>query len=512
MKLYIESLEHAKDIIAKGVQMLPGKEAFYADARIELGEGKSCGALNGNVKGASEDYGLDLGVRVYSKNNGLIAAGQMGKSLGEEQLFNLSKELKEMLSIAFKRSKANLESKQKLKKRFPELGKSIGTQLAEIEVNVDTVKEEFKKNPKDFSLEEAVKRIEKHSMELKNMKGMAANSVSFSTGLTRKIFASSEKTLIDQTHAFTQAFYYVVAKGKTIESFYDLIGENAGMEVMEGENCHHMNFEEFGKYLAEGTIMLSNAQAVKTVPNSVVITDPWYNALVSHEITGHPSEADRALKRETAWAGRAWWFKSMQDNQFGKQVASEPVSVVSDPTIKGYGHYKYDDEGTKAKKIYNIKNGILNEFLNSRETASILGKQPNGGMRANSAANMPIIRMNNTFFEPGEWKKEELFQETKQGFYAVGQKIPAIGETRQNFKISCWKLFEIKNGEIGKVFRAGALTADSYDYLKSIDAVADDFQLFNIPNCGKGTPMQSMKVGNGGPHMRGIATVTGEHN
>ena len=55
------------------------------------------------------------------------------------------------------------------------------------------------------------------------------------------------------------------------------------------------------------------------------------------------------------------------------------------------------------------------------------------------------------------------------------------------------------------------ITSDSAKYLKSMDAVADDFHVHNIPNCGKGTPMQSMMVGNGGPHTRGKAIVTGAH-
>jgi len=150
-----------------------------------------------------------------------------------------------------------------------------------------------------------------------------------------------------------------------------------------------------------------------------------------------------------AWAGRAWWFHSVKKNEFGKQVGAENLNVFSDPTLsEGYGYYKYDDEGTLAKKIYNIKDGKLNELLNSRETAGILGKSPNGGMRASTAFDIPIIRMNNTCIEAGDWNADEIIQDTKNGWYAVGQKIPSIGETRQNhnsarynrntFLYACW--------------------------------------------------------------------------
>ena len=42
-----------------------------------------------------------------------------------------------------------------------------------------------------------------------------------------------------------------------------------------------------------------------------------------------------------------------------------------------------------------------------------------------------------------------------------------------------------------------------------VDAVGSDFRLYPIPNCGKGQPMQSKRLGNGGPTMRGRARLTG---
>ena len=37
-------------------------------------------------------------------------------------------------------------------------------------------------------------------------------------------------------------------------------------------------------------------------------------ALFAHEIIGHPSELDRALKMETGYVGRSWLFGDMQNN------------------------------------------------------------------------------------------------------------------------------------------------------------------------------------------------------
>ena len=68
-----------------------------------------------------------------------------------------------------------------------------------------------------------------------------------------------------------------------------------------------------------------------------VVTDPHFNTLLVHEIVGHPAELDRALKYETAYAGRSWFMKDLQDNQIGKQIASPLVSAFSDPLLEGTG-------------------------------------------------------------------------------------------------------------------------------------------------------------------------------
>jgi TldD protein len=53
------------------------------------------------------------------------------------------------------------------------------------------------------------------------------------------------------------------------------------------------------------------------------------------------------------------------------------------------------------------------------------------------------------------------------------------------------------------------MTADTRDYFMNVDAVGTDFRLYPIPNCGKGQPMQTKRLGNGGPTMRSRARLTG---
>ncbi|MGH7411671.1 MAG: metallopeptidase TldD-related protein, partial [Candidatus Methylomirabilis sp.] len=104
---------------------------------------------------------------------------------------------------------------------------------------------------------------------------------------------------------------------------------------------------------------------------------------------------------------------------------------------------------------------------------------------------------------------QEIIREVSHGYYVVGHRIPSIAESRENFEISAMKVYKITQGQIGELFCNGGIMADTKDYLMKVDAVGNDFHLYPIPNCGKGQPMQTKRLGNGGPTMRSRARLTG---
>src|SRR5262245_31538742 len=231
-------------------------------------------------------------------------------------------------------------------------------------------------------------------------------------------------------------------------------------------------FVDFSLELARESVALAAAPALPTSEDEVVVvTDPHYNTLVSHEIIGHPVELDRALKMETAYAGRSWLLRGLGEHQLGKRVASSLVTAYSDPSLPGYGHYAYDHEGTPARRVVHIDRGIFQGFMNSRQTAAIFGGAPNGHWKATESALVPLIRMSNTVFETGTDDPAAILRDVDRGYYLVGHRIPSIAESRENFRISARKVYEIRNGELGQLYRDGGIAADTRDYLMKVDAV-----------------------------------------
>ncbi|KKS37159.1 MAG: protease [Candidatus Sungbacteria bacterium RIFCSPLOWO2_12_FULL_41_11] len=491
----------------------------HADARINISEGQYAASQNGILKGSGRDYSLELHTRVIAGRK-VNASGYYGISLGPTDIPDFAKIVKMALEKSYGRAMANAEHKFERMVSWKELGNTLwDTRLARVPIHEKTIPAKFLIWPLDVSLDTIGKTVKKISKELKkNDAKLQINDIYLATWVEREIFASAEGALIDQTFCYTQGITYVLAVSKNVQQeHYDCFGHQRGWEIVENgvneEFTRFPNFRQFSFNLAHEASTLSACPPCPwTDKPVVVITDPHYNTLKVHEIVGHPTELDRILKMETAYAGRSWLFKNFEENMLGKRVGSALLNAYSDPTLPGYGHYQYDHEGTPAKRVWHIKNGILLGFMNSRQTSAIFGDtacDPNGHWKANGGQVVPLIRMSNTVFAEGDKNPNDIISEVEHGYYLVGHRIPSIAESRENFRISARKVYEIKNGKPVRLYRDGGMMADTHDYFMNVDAVGNDFRLYPIFNCGKGQPMQAKRLGNGGPTMRSRAKLTG---
>jgi TldD protein len=493
------------------------KDCSYIDLRVRVTEGQAAAAQDGMMKYSIRDYGLSYGLRVIAGRQ-MPAAGYFGQTLGAADADNLPKIIQDGLHTAYERAMANSTIKSDRSARWKTLGQSLhSTELATIQVCQDTISAVYKISPLDVSLAELTGFTQQVSKAVASYDPrVKMNEIVVETSLNRELFVSSEGASIDRAYALTQGLCVVIAVGNSgvQQSHYDCLGHQRGWEILtdgiDEEPIKLKPFLGFALDLAADSVSLSEA---KPCPSSdkdvVVVTDPHYNALLVHEIIGHPTELDRGLKLETAYAGRSWFLRNLKENMLGKQVASPLVSAYSDPSLPGYGHYEYDDEGTPARRVMHIDKGIFCGFMNSRQTAAILGASPNGHYKAIDASFVPLIRMSTTVFGAGDRDPKEIISEVEHGYYLVSHRIPSISESRENFRITARKVFEIKNGELGEFFRDGGIMANTRDFLMSIDAVGNDLRVYPIFNCGKGQPMQAKKLGNGGPTLRGRARLVG---
>ena len=503
-----------RDLLRDAARRLP--DLAYADVRVEVLEGKAVAAENGESKFSGDDYGFTVGVRALAGDR-MVAPGWVGLTLGTADLADLPRRLRDAIERAYRRAMVNGELKAAAGEKFGPLGEALAdTRLHPVEAREDTVPAVYAIDPRTLPLGDMVafttdvsRRIAATHAEVKY------NYVSTLTQLARELFASTEGAMIDQAFALTQGLAMVVGvSGEVSQDLYDAVGHQRGWEILTA-GCEDPllacpPFADFALALARESVDLAQAPPLPTSERpEVVVTDPHYNTLVSHEIVGHPVELDRALKMETAYAGRSWLLASLDDHHVGRRIASPLVSAYSDPALPGYGHYVYDHEGTPARRVLHIDRGVLTGFMNSRQTAAIFGGAPNGHFKATDASLVPLIRMSNTVFAAGDREVADIVNEVDRGWYLIGHRTPSIAESRENFRISARKVYEIRDGRLGRLYRDGGIMADTREYLMNVDAVGTDFRLYPIPNCGKGQPMQTKKLGNGGPTMRSRARLAG---
>ncbi len=481
-------MEFDADILDKAMDLALQLGANYADLRLETSVGESAEAESGDIKDVSLGSGTALGVRA-------LAGGTWG--FASDEISDTSDIWEVVSSCVEKGVKA-----AKAVSRFGSI------ELAQSPPVVDNIVHSFKVPPPSIEEKQAyVTDLSKEIAQMPNIK-LAIQSLGHSD--STKYFANTEGArIVEDVMLILGSSYIMASEGDQTQTLWFPTGARGGWEDFQARDPLDQT-REMAKIASE---LVTTAITPKT-QTSKVVTRPDFNSLLVHEIVGHPVEGDRILGGEAAWAGRAWW-KEMS----GQKVGSDLVNAVSDARPNKmhrglYGTFPYDDEGVPASRVVHIENGMLKNFLHSRHSASISNASPSGAMRAISASMMPIIRMTNTYFEAnpeGPNTESEFLEDIKDGVLMGHQSIPSIGSRRYRFQVAAYNGWEIKDGERGRMLKNISIMGTTPNYLDSISKVGGPgtFQLHQIPNCGKGDPMQIARVGNGGPLMEGELLVVG---
>jgi TldD protein len=232
---------------------------------------------------------------------------------------------------------------------------------------------------------------------------------------------------------------------------------------------------------------------------ATVIMAPSIVGLLVHEAIGHTVEADFVQSGSVA------------KGKVGERVASELVTLcdsgVSEYRDGAGGTLPVDDEGVVAGRTAIIEDGVLVSYLHNRESAAAMGVAPTGNARAWEYADQPLIRMRNTYIEPGETTLDEIIASTEDGYLLDGPRNGQADATAE-FMFGVTTARRIRHGELGELVKGVTVTGNAFDVLRSVDAVSREFDWdLGAGHCGKGQPA---KVDAGGPYIRCRAILGGE--
>ena len=314
---------------------------------------------------------------------------------------------------------------------------------------------------------------------------------------THKLFLSTEGSEIEQT---------IFESGGGIAAY--AIGEG-DFQKRSYPSSFGGDYATSGYEFIEKMRLLENAERIAGEANELLVAPLCPEgemdivlggsqlALQVHESCGHPVELDRVLGKELSYAGGSFLtLNKLNHFTYGSPL----VTITADATLAGgLGTFGYDDEGVPASKSFLVNKGKFTGYLTSREDAFKLGLPSNGAARAESWNRIPLVRMTNINLLPGNLELDKLIGDIKEGLYLDFNKSWSIDDKRLNFQFSTEIAREIKNGQLGKIYKNAVYHGITPEFWSSCDGISKEkyWHIWGVPNCGKGQPEQTMHVGHG---------------
>ena len=358
------------------------------------------------------------------------------------------------------------------------------------------------RDPFGVSLDDKVDLLMRTDLAMSHLPQIRIRECSLEFVREVRHFASSEGAVLDQTIIESGGGLDATATSDDevqTRSFPNSFGRHQICAGWEGVEAFDLPGNA-GRIAEEAVALLTAAQC--PAGRMTVILDATQAALQVHESCGHPTELDRVLGHEAAYAGMSFLTPDLLGTF---RYGSEQVTMTADSTrAPGLGTFGWDDEGVAAQRSVLVDQGMFTGYLSSRETAAAIGQLSNGSMRADGWARLPIIRMTNVNLEPGTSSLEEMIATTEHGVYLETNRSWSIDDRRLNFQFGTQNGWEIVDGKRTRLVRNPIYSGQTPEFWGSCDAVAgpSEWQMLGVVNCGKGQPSQLMHVGHGAAPCR----------
>ncbi len=468
-----EQFEHA-------LRSLRNPSLRYADIRWTATHQQHVRVRNGEVDALTATVDRAIGVRVLAGNGWGFAATS---HVSEEAILQTAQRALEVAAASNMASTAEVV-------------------LSDVDPHVAKWASSYRIDPWSIPLQKKIEHLLAATEPMRGDHRIHQVSGEVSCYRQEKIFASTAGSFIEQTTTEMGGGIEAAAlengefQRRTYPNPFGGDYQAAGWEFIE-----ELDLAKKARQIRDEAIALLTAPKAPAGRFDLIVGSSQL-ALQVHESCGHPTELDRAMGLEISLAGGSF----MQPDMLGTfRYGSPLVNIVADATIPGsIGSFGFDDDGVPAQRFHLIENGIFTGYLTGRDTAPAIGRSSNGTVRAESAARIPIIRMTNINLEPGTTPLADIIADTKRGIYVDTNKSWSIDDVRLNFQFGCEVAYEIENGKLGRLLRNPLYTGITPEFWRSCDAVGDraSWQIWGLPNCGKGDPLQTMRVAHGAPAAR----------
>ncbi|NHJ47896.1 MAG: TldD/PmbA family protein [Asgard group archaeon] len=447
------------------------RKGDFIDIRLQKGSGILATIQNGRPEQINYEIEKGVGVRA------LIDGGWGFVSLVGFDLEKIKNAVQKTIKIARATAKKTTE-------------KGV---MPEDYVFVGKHKAEFRKDPRDVSIEEKYSIVEEYEKVTREYSDrIVSTNASLKEWYQHELIVNNLGTQVESEYGNINIACMATSRdGDVMQNVYTAMGTTNGWDEIE-----RLNVTESGTNLAKKAVELLTA---KTPPSGKmdIVMDQSLVGVYIHESFGHAEEADAILGKD-----------SILEGKMGQKIGCELIDVYDDPTIPGLrGSYVYDSEGTKTSRRQLVDKGVQVGHLHSLETAAKMNVEPNGAARAMNFNFRPVVRMGNTYIDAGDNSFDELLEAVKDGVYLVDSFGGYVDTAKGEFYFSAQGGYLIENGELSDPIQNVSMSGLCLEVLQRTIAVGKDLK-FDFPgSCGKYS--QWIPVHAGGPPIAVKQIVVG---
>ena len=213
-----------------------------------------------------------------------------------------------------------------------------------------------------------------------------------------EMFSSDGRAAADDRTRVRLGVQVVARRNGRVETGHETLGGQPGFELLEDD--------------PEPVAEKAARQALT----------PWTRS--TRRAAGCPSSSATLRRRPAARGGRARARGRRRPEarqrlrRPARREARRPFVTAYDDGRRAneWGSDGIDDEGTPTQRTTIIEDGRLASYLYDRYRARKDGVESTGNGRRESFRHLPVPRMTNTYFAPGEATEDELIGESSAGF------------------------------------------------------------------------------------------------
>lgn len=279
---------------------------------------------------------------------------------------------------------------------------------------------------------------------------------------------TSEGTRIREALPFTDLVVSVTVRDLNEGSASQAVGGLGGLEAVWQRAWPELLADMVRRALdaARGRLL---SPLLRGLPLQVIL-DEAAGASLAHELA-HLLEGD--ARRAEGWK------------------VPEGFELVDNPALPhSYGYRVWDDEGVRAQ-VKTLLSPQASNALHTRLTAGELEEPGN----ARGLEHVPIPLFSNVYVRPGDWRRDEIIEETRRGLLVRGVIRAEVDLRDGRFELVPEVAYLVERGELKEPLRNVKVGGYVKELVRSISALGKVVQM--RPNLERG-----FRVGEGAPYMR----------